>query len=47
MQGEKFHRIFYVQGFGGTHFTKTQWNNVNHAMYVKEWEIHLGGMKFL
>jgi hypothetical protein len=47
MQGKRLRKRFCAQGFGGPHFTKILRNIANHAMYVKEWESHPGGMKFL
>jgi len=47
MQGEKPCRRFYVQGCGGQPFIKIQKHISRCVMYVKEWESHHGGMKFV
>jgi hypothetical protein len=45
--GKETAQKFCVQGFGGPHFIKMLKSIVSHAMYVKGWEIHPGGMKCL
>jgi hypothetical protein len=40
-------RIFCARGSRGLDFIRMLKNNVMHAMYVKGWKIHLGGMKCL
>jgi hypothetical protein len=47
MQGRNCTKYFVHRDSGGLHFTKMKGILFSHAMYVKEWEIHPGGMKFL
>jgi len=47
MEGEKLHKTFCAQCFGGLKFTEMRRNTVSHVMYAKEWEIHLEEMKCL
>jgi hypothetical protein len=45
--GRETTKNIFAQVFGGIHFTRCEGVLFSHVMYAKEWEIHLGGMKFL
>jgi hypothetical protein len=45
--GKENAKNIFVQGTSGPHFMKILNSTVKNEMFVKGWEIHLGGIKFL